>query len=78
MPDNYFRAFDVEEIVAHLELFRSFWSIYICATSPLSPRRFAWEAHPEQGHSVVSFCTWDGQQLLANIAGSFAVVPSIF
>ena len=32
-----------------------------------------WEAQPEQGHSVVSICTWDRQQLLASIAGAFAV-----
>ena len=28
---------------------------------------------PEQGHSAVSIATWDRQQLLASIAGAFAV-----
>ena len=31
-----------------------------------------WEALPEEGHSVVSICTWDRQHLLASIAGAFA------
>jgi [protein-PII] uridylyltransferase len=35
----------------------------------------AWEEFPEQGHSIASFVAWDGQELLAKIAGSFAVVP---
>jgi [protein-PII] uridylyltransferase len=35
----------------------------------------AWNAFPEHGHSIASFCAWDGQELLAKIAGAFAVVP---
>ena len=73
MPDNYFRAFDVEEIVAHLELFRSFWRSIYLRDEPASAPALRWEAQPEQGHSVVSICTWDRQQLLASIAGAFAV-----
>jgi [protein-PII] uridylyltransferase len=30
---------------------------------------------PEQGHSVVTFWTWERERLLAKIAGSFSVVP---
>src|SRR5262249_7966143 len=41
---------------------------------PLEPA-IKWEAFPDQGHSIVSFCSWDRQQLLARIAGSFSVVP---
>lgn len=75
MPDNYFRAFDVGEIAAHALLFRRFLeNLYVRDTPPLTPA-VSWEAAPSQGHSVVSFCTWDGQELLAKIAGSFAVVP---
>ncbi|MDQ6860546.1 MAG: [protein-PII] uridylyltransferase [Verrucomicrobiota bacterium] len=75
MPDNYFRAFSVDEIASHLELFRSFLeNLYVRDEPPLVPAD-KWEAAPEQGHSTVSVCTWDGQQLLAKIAGSFAVVP---
>jgi [protein-PII] uridylyltransferase len=29
----------------------------------------------QQGHSVVTFCTWERQRLLAKVAGSFSVVP---
>ncbi|MBA2742982.1 MAG: [protein-PII] uridylyltransferase, partial [Chthoniobacterales bacterium] len=75
MPDNYFRAFGVTEIAAHAQLFRWFLeNLYVRNEPPLAPA-ISWEAVPAQGHSVVSFCTWDAQDLLAKIAGSFAVVP---
>ncbi|PZR75117.1 MAG: [protein-PII] uridylyltransferase [Chthoniobacterales bacterium] len=75
MPDNYFRAFDVDEIVSHLKLFRRFLeNLYLRDEPPLAPAA-AWQAFPEQGHSIASFCGWDAQALLAKIAGSFAVVP---
>ncbi len=73
MPDHYFRAFDVEEIAAHLDLFRSFWRGLYLGTEPAYIPASRWEAQPEQGHSVVSICTWDRLQLLASIAGAFAV-----
>jgi [protein-PII] uridylyltransferase len=75
MPDNYFRAFDVAGIVSHLKLFRRFLeNLYLHDEPPLAPA-IGWEAFPQQGHSIASFCAWDGQELLAKIAGSFAVVP---
>ncbi len=75
MPDNYFRAFNVPEIVGHLELFRTFLeNVSLRGEQPLVPA-INWQAFPEQGHSIVSFCTWDREQLLAKIAGSFSVVP---
>ncbi len=75
MSDNYFRAFNVPEIVGHLELFRSFLeNVSSRGEQPLTPA-INWQAFPEQGHSIVSFCTWDREQLLAKIAGSFSVVP---
>jgi [protein-PII] uridylyltransferase len=75
MPDNYFRAFAVDEIVAHLKLFRRFLqNLYVRDEPPLAPA-VSWQAFPEQGHSIASFCAWDGQELLAKIAGSLAVVP---
>ncbi len=73
MPDHYFRAFGVEEIVAHLDLFRSFWRGLYLGDEPAYLPAVRWEAQAEQGHSVVSICTWDRQQLLASIAGAFAV-----
>ena len=75
MPDNYFRASDVPEIVEHLKLFRSFLeNVSSRGERPLTPA-VAWKALPEQGHSVVSFYTWEREQMLAKIAGSFSVVP---
>lgn len=75
MSDNYFRAFDVDEIISHLRLFRRFLeNLYVRNESPLAPA-IAWEAFPKQGHTIASLCAWDSQELLAKIAGSFAVVP---
>src|ERR1700730_5262972 len=75
MPDNYFRAFNVPEIVNHLRLFRSFFEdASIHADRPLQAA-IEWEAFDQFGHSTVSFCTWDRHHLLAKIAGSFSVVP---
>jgi len=75
MPDNYFRASEVPEIVQHLKLFRSFFANSSAQLDrPLLPAA-SWEAFPEFGHSIASFCTWDRPHLLAKIAGSFSVVP---
>ncbi|HZS17941.1 MAG TPA: [protein-PII] uridylyltransferase [Candidatus Udaeobacter sp.] len=75
MPDSYFRASDVPDIVQHLQLFRSF--LESVSRQEVSPLAFAiqWKAVPEQGHSVVTFCTWERERLLAKVAGSFSVVP---
>jgi [protein-PII] uridylyltransferase len=75
MPDNYFRASDVPEIIEHLTLFRSFLeNVSSGGDFPLAPA-IRWKAVPEQGHSVVIFCTWERERLLAKVAGSFSVVP---
>ncbi len=75
MPDNYFRAYEVKDIVSHLHLFREFFAKRLLGdSSPFAPA-VKWEAFSEQGHTIVSFCTWDRRQLVANIAGSFSVVP---
>src|SRR5882762_6866393 len=73
MPDNYFRASDLSEIIEHLKLFRSFVE-NVGGDFPLTPA-IQWKAVPEQGHSVVIFCTWERERLLAKVAGSFSVVP---
>ena len=73
MPDNYFRASDLSEIIEHLKLFRSFVE-NVGGDFPLAPA-IQWKAVPEQGHSVVIFCTWERERLLAKVAGSFSVVP---
>src|SRR5215216_564057 len=75
MPDHYFRASEPPEIVEHLKLFRSFVeNLSSRGDLPLVPA-IKWKAVPEQGHSVVTFCTWERERLLAKIAGSFSVVP---
>jgi [protein-PII] uridylyltransferase len=75
MPDNYFRASKIPEIVGHLKLFRAFLeNVSGAGERPLVPA-VSWEAFPEQGHTSASFYTWDREQLLAKIAGSFSVVP---
>ena len=75
MPDNYFRAFGVEEIASHAALFRNFLiNLYLRHEHPLTPA-IAWKAAPQEGHTTVSICAWDGGQLLAKIAGSFSIVP---
>src|SRR5213594_657521 len=75
MPDHYFRASGLADIVEHLKLFRSFLeNVSGRGEFPLSPA-INWKIVPEQGHSVVTFCTWERERLLAKIAGSFAVVP---
>ena len=75
MPDNYFRASEVSEIVNHLKLFRSFFTNALSEDDRVLTPAIAWEAFPDQGHTIVSVCTWDRRQLLAKIAGSFSVVP---
>ena len=75
MPDHYFRATDVPEIVEHLKLFRSFLeNVSHSGESPLAAA-IKWKMMPEKGHSIVTFCTWERERLLAKIAGSLSVVP---
>src|SRR5256712_12620236 len=75
MPDNYFRGSDLPEIIEHLKLFRVLLeNLSRQGEHPLAPA-FKWKALSEQGHTVVSFCTWERERLLARIAGSFSVVP---
>jgi [protein-PII] uridylyltransferase len=72
MPDHYFRATGVPEITEHVKLFRSF--LKTAKEFPLAAA-VKWKIVPEQGHTVMTFCTWDRERLLAKIAGSFSVVP---
>jgi [protein-PII] uridylyltransferase len=74
MPDHYFRASDVQDIVGHLKLFRSFLANVSSREFPLTPA-IQWNVVPGQGHSVVAVWTWERERLLAKIAGSFSVVP---
>jgi [protein-PII] uridylyltransferase len=75
MPDHYFRASDLPGIVEHLKLFRSFLeNVSTGEELPLAPA-IKWKVVPEQGHTVMTFCTWERERLLAKVAGSFSVVP---
>src|SRR5436309_3526953 len=75
MPDNYFRASDVPEIVKHLRLFRSFFENASAEPDRALWPASSWEASPQFGHSTASLCTWHRRHLLTKIAGSFSVVP---
>ena len=75
MPDNYFRASKVRDIVHDLQLFRSFFENASIQEERSLASAVSWEAFPELGHSISCFCTWDREHLLAKIAGSFSVVP---
>ena len=74
LPDTYFRGADVKEIVGHIKLFRNFLEVATESEQPLTPA-VSWEPFPEQGHTIATLHTWDREQLLAKIAGSFSVVP---
>ena len=75
MADHYFRATGVPEIVEHVKLFRSFLrSVSSAKEFPLAAA-VKWKILPEQGHTVMTFCTWERERLLAKVAGSFSVVP---
>src|ERR1700757_2259317 len=75
MPDPYFRATDLPEITEHLKLFRCFLENLSSSGESSLAAAMRWNVVPEQGHSVVTFCTWERERLLAKIAGSFSVVP---
>ena len=75
MPDSYFRGSDVLDIIEHVQLFRNFLeNVSPASDRPLAPV-VSWRAFPEQGHTLAAVYTWEREQLLAKIAGSFAVVP---
>src|SRR5213594_1977231 len=75
MPDHYFRASDLPGIVEHLKLFRLFLENVSTGEELLLAPAIKWKVVPEQGHTVMTFCTWERERLLAKVAGSFSVVP---
>ena len=75
MPDHYFRATSVPEIVEHVKLFRSFLENILSAREFSLAPAVEWKVVPEEGHTVMAFCTWERERLLAKVAGSFSVVP---
>jgi hypothetical protein len=76
MPDNYFRACDVPKLSSI-----SNCSLVFCKC--FQPRAAAGLKDQMGGFSRArpqyrQFCTWELEQLLAKIAGSFSVVQLIF
>ena len=74
MPDNYFRASKVPDIVKHLKVVRSFVENATADGDRGLIPAIDWEAFPDQGHSIMSIGTWDREPFLAKIAASFSVV----
>jgi [protein-PII] uridylyltransferase len=72
MPDRYFQSHNVNEIVGHLRLFRSFVELRVRNPSLALSAALKWHSKPDQGHSEFWICTWDRAALMAKIAGSFA------
>jgi [protein-PII] uridylyltransferase len=75
VPDHYFRSNGVPDIVEHVKLLRSFLENVSSAKEFLLKPAVKWKVVTEQGHTVMTFCTWERERLLAKVAGSFAVVP---
>jgi [protein-PII] uridylyltransferase len=72
MPDRYFQSHNVNEIVGHLRLFRSFVELRLRNPELALSAAVKWHSKPDQGHSEFWICTWDRAALMAKIAGSFA------
>jgi len=73
MPDRYFQAYSVAEIVEHVRLFRRFLEDRDSENLPPLAPAVQWNPHPNRGHSEFLFCGWDRNGLLARIAGSLSV-----
>ncbi len=74
MPDTYFRGVSKDDAIRDIKLLRTFVEKATEGEDPLEPA-VIWQPDPDHGHTIVALHTWDREQLLARIAGSFAVVP---
>ncbi len=72
MPDRYFQSHNVNEIVGHIRLFRSFLETRASDPANALSASIRWHSKPDQGHSECWICTWDRAALMAKTAGSFA------
>jgi [protein-PII] uridylyltransferase len=72
MPDRYFQAHRLNEIIGHIRLFRSFLEARSKDSALALSAAIKWHTKPDQGHSECWICTWDRTGLVAKIAGSFA------
>jgi [protein-PII] uridylyltransferase len=72
MPDRYFQSHNINEIIGHIRLFRSFVELRSRNPKMALSAAVKWHSKPDQGHSEFWICTWDRTALMAKIAGSFA------
>src|SRR5580693_362022 len=72
MPDRYFQSHNINEIVGHIRLFRSFVESRVRNPKMALSAAVKWHSKPDQGHSEFWICTWDRTALMAKISGSFA------
>jgi len=72
MPDRYFQSHNLNEIIGHIRLFRSFVELRLRNPKLALSAAVKWQSKPDQGHSEFWICTWDRAALMAKIAGSFA------
>src|SRR5260370_6464147 len=72
MPDRYFQSHQINEIIGHLRMFRTFLESRFRDPAPGLAAAGKWHSKPDQGHSECWICTWDRAALMAKIAGSFA------
>jgi [protein-PII] uridylyltransferase len=72
MPDRYFQSHNINEIIGHIRLFRSFVELRARNPKMALSAAMKWHSKPDQGHSEFWICTWDRAALMAKIAGSFA------
>ena len=73
MPERYFQAYPVGEIVEHVRLFRRFLEMRSKDDTLTLAPAVKWIARPNRGHSEFWFCGWDRTELLARIAGCLSV-----
>jgi [protein-PII] uridylyltransferase len=71
MPERYFQSTQVNDIVGHLRLVRSWLEARFDDNAEALSAGIRWLDKPDQGHSEVWICTWDRVALMAKIAGSF-------
>jgi [protein-PII] uridylyltransferase len=73
MPEAYFHTMQAEQVAAHVRLFRRFLERFLSHKADVLVPEMDWTQHPLQGHTEVSICTWDRQELFARLAGAFAL-----
>jgi [protein-PII] uridylyltransferase len=73
MPERYWWRADPPTVVRDIKLIHEFFvSLSQSDENALVPV-FKWQDYPDQGHSMVTVCTWDRRGLFMKIAGSFSV-----